>query len=427
VTSKVRLAVVTANRPHPAHSIRAANVVIFELIRALAARPELDVGWLLVEHEGGPHATEEEEAGRQILQSAGVSVIGEMILPRPTRIGSRIDRLLFPKIEHFYPDYAHSALIGRELSKWQADVAFVPWSEWLTAACAGVPMVKFAYYGNPDPKTGRARTYHDIRLEGLSLARLATLVGLRQLEKMHLAVMRKLDLIGDVAMNDAEYYRGNKFDNAFYIRNIWIDRLGEAWRARRKYLETTNPFRIIANVGKLSGTANRLGLEYLGRELLPALRQRMAPGSFVIEILGSGNVHPKIARDLAGPDVVLRGFVDDIDEAMLTAPIFLCVNNATSFNVGHTRYLHAWTLGCCVIAHQNAALAMPEIEHGKNALLGNSAAEIADLIASAAKDPTLRESIGEGGWLSYKQYFTADQVAADIADRIAGHFKSDRG
>ncbi|MBK5957181.1 hypothetical protein CCR97_03025 [Rhodoplanes elegans] len=427
MTSKVRLAVVTANRPHPAHSVRAANVVIFELIRALAARPELEVGWLLVEHDGSSLATDDERNGSQFLQDAGVSLIGEMTLPKPTRVGGRIERLLAPKIEHFYPDYVHSAVIGRELSNWKADVAFVPWSEWLTAACADVPMTKFAYYGNPDPKTGRARTHHDIRLEGLSLSRLATLIGLRQLEKMHLAVMHKLDLIGDVANNDAEYYRNNGFDNAFYVRNIWIDRLGETWRPRRSELESPTPVRIIANVGKLGGTANRLGMEYLGRELLPALRERMASGSYLIEILGSGNLHPKIANLLSGPDIVLRGFVDDIDEAMMTAPVFLCVNNATSFNVGHTRYLHAWTLGCCVIAHRNASLAMPEIEHGKNALLGSSAAEIADLIATAAGDATLRNRIGEGGWLTYRELFTADRVAEHIAERIVNHFSFDRG
>lgn len=426
MTSKVRLAVVTANRPHPAHSVRAANVVIFELIRALATRPDLEVGWLLVEHEDAPPATDEELAGSRALEAAGVSLIGEMRLPKPVRIGGRIDRLLAPQIEHFYPDYVHSAAIGSELSNWKADVAFVPWSEWLTAACANVPMTKYAYYGNPDPKTGRARTHHDIRLEGPSLSRFLTLVGLGQLEKMHLAVMRKIDLIGDVALNDAKYYCDKGFDNAFYVRNIWIDRLGDAWRTRRSELESPDPFRIIANVGKLGGTANRLGLEYLGREILPILRKRMAAGSFVIEILGSGSLHPKIASLLSGPDIVMRGFVDDIDEAMMAASVFLCVNNATSFNVGHTRYLHAWTLGCCVIAHRNASLAMPEIEHGKNALLGDSAAEIADLIATAAGDSKLRSTIGEGGWSTYKQLFTADRVATDIAEKITGHLKSSR-
>ncbi len=132
----------------------------------------------------------------------------------------------------------------------------------------------------------------------------------------------------------------------------------------------------------------------------------MPPGSFRIEIIGAGALHPAIKAALEGPDVVFRGFVPDIDEALLSAPVFLCLNNATPFKVGHTRYLHAWTLGACVIAHRDAALSMPEIVNGRNALLGTDPDEIADLItqgfagfrvcvgasAKAAGRPTTRSS-----------------------------------
>ena len=116
--------------------------------------------------------------------------------------------------------------------------------------------------------------------------------------------------------------------------------------------------------------------------------------------------------------MVFRGFIPDIDEALLSAPVFLCLNNATPFKVGHTRYLHAWTLGSCVIAHRDAALSMPEIVHGRNALLGSNPEEIAELIILAARDFALRRQIGEGGWKTYDTHFRADAVACDIARKL---------
>ena len=91
----------------------------------------------------------------------------------------------------------------------------------------------------------------------------------------------------------------------------------------------------------------------------------MKPGSFRVEIFGAAKLHPRIAQHLNGPDVVVRGFVPDIDAAILSAPVFLCINNATPFKVGHTRYLLGWSLGACMVAHRDAALSMPEIVDGR--------------------------------------------------------------
>jgi glycosyltransferase involved in cell wall biosynthesis len=183
-------------------------------------------------------------------------------------------------------------------------------------------------------------------------------------------------------------------------------------------LESADPLVIVGNVGKLGGTANRYGLEYLGKEILPALRRRLAPGTFRVEILGAGELEPTIRSKFDGADVIFRGFVPDIDEAILSAPIFLCANNATPFKVGHTRYLHAWTLGACVVAHRDASLSMPEIRHNENALLGRDAEEIADLVVRAARDKSIRERVGEAGWETYRTQFRAESVASNIVGRI---------
>ena len=67
-----------------------------------------------------------------------------------------------------------------------------------------------------------------------------------------------------------------------------------------------------------------------------------------------------------------------------------------------------------MVAHRNAAQAMPEIVHGENALLGDSASEIAQLVAAACADTALRRRIGAAGYRTFRDSFTAERVAPKI-------------
>jgi glycosyltransferase involved in cell wall biosynthesis len=95
--------------------------------------------------------------------------------------------------------------------------------------------------------------------------------------------------------------------------------------------------------------------------------------------------------------------------------------------VGHTRYLLAWSLGACVVAHSDAALSMPEIVDGQTALLGDDAEGLADAIARAAADRALCRKIGEGGWETYRTLFRAESVAPDIVGRLRAAHARHRG
>ncbi len=228
----MRLAVVSAIWPHPGHSVRAANVVIFDLVRALAQREDLKVALLKVGYDGEAPPGAEEETGAAELASAGVELLPPLLLARAAAVAGPATKLLHPKPEYFYPDIAHGARIAAALADWRADALLVPWSEWVTAACSTVPVLRFAYYGNPDHKTGLCRFAHDRRLGGSFLRFAQQQIALKRLEQAHLKIMRRYPMLGDVAANDAAYYAQYGHPNAFYIRNLWIDRLGVGWRAR---------------------------------------------------------------------------------------------------------------------------------------------------------------------------------------------------
>jgi glycosyltransferase involved in cell wall biosynthesis len=414
----LRLLIVNPIWPHSSHSSRAANVVIYELVAEFARRPGLKVGFLKLNTSGPEKRSDAEDAGVQALRTLGVEFLEPLNCPLTAERPSRLDFWLFPKEAYFYPEAPKRALATAAAMAFGPDMLFVPWSETATSLFADVPVAKFAYYGNPDPKSGRARAAF-ARAHGASwLTDLAHRISLGRMERFHLATMRHYDYLGDVAANDADYYARRGHPNAFYVRNLWIDRFGTSWRAQRAD-ERTDPFVIVGNVGKLDGTANTQGLEILGRDVMPELRRAMRGRAFEVHIFGAGVLNPIVAAHMRAPDVHMRGFVDDIDGEIATAPVFMCLNNGSRYKVGHTRYLHAWSLGACVVAHRDVAMSMPEMVSGENCLLGNSAAEIADMVRSVADDANLRRRIGEAGYATFINNFTARSVVDQIMARVA--------
>lgn len=425
----MKLLVVNNLWPHPYQAEQSANVVSYQLTEGLSRQPGLTVGFLKVNRPGYKDELTEAEAKSGIagLQAVNVRVLEPVNLPanRPRR--ARWRQIFWPKIGDFYPEVVHRRLVEEAMVKFGPDIIFIPWSEWLTALCADIKIAKFAYYGNPDPKSALARLSFSYRHGEIGKLRFMVMRNLlARFEQLHLAEMNNYQLLGDVAANDAQYYIAQGHANAFYIQNLWVDRLGEAWRAERKLLVDSDQTPvIIGNIGNLGATANSYGLEYLAEEFLPALEKETMGQSFEIHILGPGKLHPAVKAKLENAKVKIRGFVPDIDKELLRCKVFLCLNNGTDYKVNHTRYLHAWSLGCCVIAHQDVRLSMPEVKNQKNALLGKDASEIARLVKEALSDRELRWRIGEGGYQTFKEFFTAEKVVPKIVQKIRQNLQED--
>ncbi len=82
-----------------------------------------------------------------------------------------------------------------------------------------------------------------------------------------------------------------------------------------------------------------------------------------------------------------------------SAKVFLLANNANpDFVVGHTRVLHAWSLGSCLVAHANMATrdARDRARRERAARRG-PAAESPSTSRPRARDDALRARIAEGG------------------------------
>jgi glycosyltransferase involved in cell wall biosynthesis len=412
----LRLLVLTDLWPHPRHSVRAANVVIFELIAALAREADARLILLRV-HRGAETApSEEERAGLAALAELGVEQLPSLIIPPQLPARSALARAWRPSEIDFVPEIAHRDLLRAAVDRAAPDLVLTIWSEWLTALAAPLPLAKFSYYGNPPPKNYAAIRAWNHRYGHPGFQGWRQDIYYRRFEAIHLEHMRGYQYLGDVAANDVDYYRKSGHPNAFYVRNLWVDRFGGPWKRRNG---AAHPRAIIANVGRLSATANSYGLEILARDFLPALRRRMPEGSFELHVIGAGEPHAGIAKLLDQPEIRRRGFVDDIDAEIGEAALFLCLNNASAYKVGHTRYLHAWSLGAAVAAHEDVRLSMPELVDGENAVLGQTIDELADKVALALGDEAYRRRIGEAGYETFRRLFTADKVAPEILRRVA--------
>jgi glycosyltransferase involved in cell wall biosynthesis len=188
---------------------------------------------------------------------------------------------------------------------------------------------------------------------------------------------------------------------------------------------SATPLKSCANLGGLQGTANSYGLYFIGTELAPELAASGDLNTAELHVFGARQPTQAVARALEHPQIRLRGYVEDIDAELISCPVFLLANNCGHYQAGHTRFLHAWSLQSCIVAHRNNLETMPELAHGENVLLAANAREFADCIRLAAGDRALRERIGQNGYDLFVSRFApkvvAAQLAAQMAERAGAH------
>jgi glycosyltransferase involved in cell wall biosynthesis len=408
----------------------AIEVVSHEVVRLMAtAGHEVDVQVLIREGWSASSAERERCAAAQFSGASGVRLLSIIylgdILPRQSRLVGKLSHAWavvrsLPGFRRWINPYFFSAMPAKTMVRSQVewvrpDIILSIWSWEALAASYDIPGVpKFVYYGNPNHKPPEAQLLFpdlfDIPVHGVAnrikLQILKLLNKAREIQ--HLKMMAQCEATANNALIDAQYYTGRGHPRSLYLQNMWPD--AEAAPAFGISVVKEDVFRICGSVGNLGATGNTFGLYFLGSELAPRLEALLGRDRLVIDVFGGGRPRTKVAEALKQPSIRLRGWVDDLNTEIRHSCAFLVLTNVYGFNVGNTRILLAWSLGACVIAHTSSALSMPELEHGYNALLGDTAEEIADLVARVAKDVALRENIGRGGYETFQKYYRSEAV-----------------
>ncbi|MQX37415.1 glycosyltransferase [Roseospira navarrensis] len=423
MTQRPHLLIASGVWPHVVANREAANVISHEITHELARSGAFRITYAFV----GPEVAAIPAAAQteiEALRALGVEFLEPVIVPA-TSAGARgpAKRLMCAlrgRPERMLTGIDGGPALMRALGDRRPDAALTLWSETATNLVSTLPVPRrFSYAGNPDHKVLDARLDLAERLHGRSALASARNTIRRQITKSaHMRVVRRLDRMWNVAANDAADYRAAGI-KAVYLQNMWPAAVRQDWEAERDAREQTAPVKIVGNVGNLFATGNSYGLLTLGCEILPELKRLLGDGGFEIHLFGGGQPHPAVAPHLRDPHIRIRGFVEDLDAEMLSAPVFLVANNSQKFKVGHTRFLHAWSLGAAVVGFGDSREAMPEIEHGRNAMLGETPAEVAGLVADLARDAVLRRMIGRNGAAMLDTVFSPARVARVIADDIS--------
>lgn len=366
---------------------------------------------------------EERFAGQERVHLLPTIHLGDL-LPARSRLGMAFAHVLgivrsLPGLRrmvnpYLFPAVAAKPAVAEQVGSIRPDVIVSIWS-WEALAASydirGVP--KFVYYGNPNHKPPEAQfrypTLFDIDTRGLRGRIKFGILKLlnRAREIQHLRMMAACEVTANNALIDARYYSEMGHVRSIYLQNMWPDAPNEPVFGGHIAIGETH---LCGSVGNLGATGNTFGLYYLGTELLPRIKARLGNEAVVVDIFGGG--HPRAAVEASLKDSCIRrcGWVEDINAEIVASAAFLVLTNAYGFNVGNTRILLAWSLGACVIAHTSSALSMPEMVHGKNALLGETPDEIADLVVQVLREPALREKIGRGGYQTFREYYRSEAV-----------------
>ncbi|MCF1183819.1 glycosyltransferase [Marichromatium gracile] len=163
-------------------------------------------------------------------------------------------------------------------------------------------------------------------------------------------------------------------------------------------------------IGAFAHPPNTDAVLFLGRELMPLLRERL-PG-VVLRVVGAEP--PPEVRALAAPDIEILGYVPDV------APLFA----SSRASVAPLRYgagvkgkiNQSLAHGLPVVATAVAAEGMHLVD-GESVLLGEDARALADAIARVCVDDALWQRLSDGGLAVMERHFGF--AAAERAVRVA--------
>ncbi len=348
---------------------------------------------------------------------------------KASKLNSILRSLIFQKrIEDYYPSInAHERVCGNVYS-FGSDAVLTLWCpEGLAATHYLKEVPRVAYNGDLDfvPTKVRMMDSHLFRGAGARdeggvkaiFKGLTSKIGIKNYELKHLEVMKKVNVIANVTASNSPYYSKHGHGRSIYIQNTWLDMM-EAYQEEGEQAAFDEPINIIGHVGFLRSTGSMYGLRYLLEELLPELEISMAGLDYRIQVIGGGEPAESLKPVLDNGRIVMRGFVEDLDRELRASQIFLMLNNSGRYLAAFTRHVVAWSMGLCLVVHSNSVKAIPEIEHMKNALVGDSPAKIAEMIRLASTDMEINHKIRQGGRETYLKYFKPEKVAEALNREI---------
>lgn len=176
-----------------------------------------------------------------------------------------------------------------------------------------------------------------------------------------------------------------------------------------------NARRSIVFVGSLNWYPNVSAVEFLLREIWPALKQ--AVPDLALDLVGSAPPPAIVALAAGLKDVRVYGFVDDVRPYMEQALLYVCpIRDGGGTKL---KLLDAFAMGKCVVAHPIACEGIAALP-GKEVALAESAAEFVSAMRELLAEPERRTAMGRAA----RELVVARYGFAEIGRRLCEVFES---
>ena len=156
----------------------------------------------------------------------------------------------------------------------------------------------------------------------------------------------------------------------------------------------------ICFMGNMRSMQNQDAAIYFANEIFPLIKQKRPTAKFYIV----GSLPPANIQALASDDVIITGFVDDLegflqDASLLVAPIRVAAGIQNKVLVG---------MGCAVPVVLTSLIshAIPELTDGDNCLIRDGEQPFADACLRLMSDPSLRNSMAQHGYEMVKKHYS---------------------
>ena len=415
-------------RRHGEPGVTAAHIVLSELIGYLRLQGhDITLQCLFHPSRAQRTLTSAEETELELRRSDGMDVLPAVHpsehVPPPQVERFRLLKLALSsdkRLRHFAPATTLRPMMEQRILASKADAVLIVWSPEGVAATHALKIPRVAYHGDVDPDVQhcRLRDRHVFDPDFCkrpffrrTLQHIDQTLRVALFRGTHGELMQGVDRIANITACNSAYYTRNGHPHSMYAGNVWVD-TGAAALASPPSLE--EPFQIIGHVGYLNRTGGTYGLRFLLEGVMPQLERAMGGRNYDVHVIGGGEIAKSLKPYLNQPHLKVRGFVPDLDAELMRCHAFYILSNAGCYQAAYTRHLVGWSAGLCVIAHDKSRLAIPEIRHGENALLGRTPAEVADAIALACTNAEMNHCVRRGGRETFLRHFTPKIVGGTV-------------
>ena len=326
-----------------------------------------------------------------------------------------------PKKNYIFPSYDLEKNVLKDLEQDKPDVIFI--YHWIAAApVLNSKIPKLLITGDLVHMPFETRMLHrrklGLKLE-LNLKYFINFLGVfwlgYHLRKEMIRILNKADDGGSFGWHDANWLKKRGAKKSKYFKTSLVD-TNPTFNINKFDFNNKKKFKIITALSNLESTSTLSGMVFLFEEVLNKIKNSIGEKNFEIHVIGKGNLPDKLKKYQNDPNVIMRGYVEDINIEFDTADIVLI---PTAVFLGfRCRILNAFAQGACTVIHYNDAINQPEIISEKNCLVGKNGEEVSNLVYKAYKDIEFRKKIRIEARKLYLNNFSPDISTPIILDKL---------